>query len=110
MTLARNGSVASISLWKRPQGNALNTVWPDLDPRKRAAVVEEVFSIQIRLVKASEAFGGFGSLYFSEDITRFGFPYHFVSYINWSSEILYGSASLSEGGRVSEARHRSRSL
>jgi hypothetical protein len=54
------------------QGSALNTIWDDIDVSKKVVVVEEILAIQKRLITASNAFDGFGSLYFSKDTARLG--------------------------------------
>jgi hypothetical protein len=64
-------------IMEEAQGRALNHVWSGLEIEEKFAVVDEVLSIQKRLLATRHMFSGCGSLYFLNDATRLGFPKHF---------------------------------
>ncbi|OAL37386.1 hypothetical protein AYO20_03235 [Fonsecaea nubica] len=63
-------------LMEEAQGRPLNAIWPSLDIPDKLAVVDEVLSIQKRLIAASNVFDGYGSLYFADDVAKLGISHH----------------------------------
>ncbi|RMZ78597.1 hypothetical protein DV738_g3734, partial [Chaetothyriales sp. CBS 135597] len=55
------------------RGVDLKTAWPSLDIRQRMDLVEQIVTIQQRLLQASKSFRAYGSLYFTEDAAKFDF-------------------------------------
>jgi aminoglycoside phosphotransferase (APT) family kinase protein len=54
-------------------GHDLKTTWPALGLGQRTEVVDQIIAIQERLIQASKAFRGYGSLYFTSDAQKFKF-------------------------------------
>jgi hypothetical protein len=48
-------------------GDALNVVWPTLEVDKKFTVIDQMLSLQNRLLQGGVELGGYGSLYFTED-------------------------------------------
>ena len=63
-------------IMQEAQGRALNTVWSSFDIPEKLAVVDEVLSIQKRLIATGHIFSGYGSLYFAGDAAKLGFSRH----------------------------------
>lgn len=57
-------------------GQPLNVAWSSLDIPGKLAVVDEILSIQKRLVATRNIFSGYGSLYFADDATKLGISHH----------------------------------
>ncbi|KZF20427.1 kinase-like protein [Xylona heveae TC161] len=53
-------------------GIALNTTWHSLDVDQKFAIVDQILSLQTRLLQGSSGFSGYGSLYFTEDAITLG--------------------------------------
>ncbi|KIW14097.1 hypothetical protein PV08_06878 [Exophiala spinifera] len=64
-------------IMEEAQGRALNTVWSHLEIPEKLAIVDEVLSIQRRLVATKPMFSVYGSLYFLDDAAKLGFSRHF---------------------------------
>ncbi|OAL34630.1 hypothetical protein AYO20_06047 [Fonsecaea nubica] len=54
-------------------GADLKNTWPRLSVKQRIGVVDQIITIQERLLEASKRFQGYGSLYFTEDAAKFKF-------------------------------------
>ncbi|EXJ77593.1 hypothetical protein A1O3_09820, partial [Capronia epimyces CBS 606.96] len=54
-------------------GADLKTTWPRLSVKQRIGVVDQIITIQERLLEASKRFQVYGSLYFTEDGAKFNF-------------------------------------
>jgi hypothetical protein len=54
-------------------GADLKNTWPRLGVKQRMGVVDQIITIQERLLEASKHFKGYGSLYFTEDAAKFKF-------------------------------------
>ncbi|KIW77969.1 hypothetical protein Z517_07802 [Fonsecaea pedrosoi CBS 271.37] len=54
-------------------GADLKSTWPRLSVKQRIGVVDQIITIQERLLEASKRFQGYGSLYFTEDAAKFKF-------------------------------------
>lgn len=57
-------------------GRALNTLWSSLEIEEKLALIDEVLSIQKRLIATEHLFSGYGSLYFADDAAKIGFSQH----------------------------------
>ena len=53
-------------------GDALNAVWPTLEVDKKFTVIDQIVSLQNRLLQGGIKLGGYGSLYFTEDAIALG--------------------------------------
>lgn len=63
-------------IMEEAHGRPLNTSWSSLDIPAKVAVVDEVLSIQKRLIATRNVFNGYGSLYFADDAAKLGFSHH----------------------------------
>jgi hypothetical protein len=59
---------------KEAAGQDLKSAWPSLGLNQRTAVVDQVITVQERLLEASKTFHPYGSLYFADDAVKFNFP------------------------------------
>lgn len=59
-------------IMEEASGRPLNTVWSGLDIPNKLAIVDEVLSIQKRLIATRNIFSGYGSLYFVDDAAKIG--------------------------------------
>lgn len=57
-------------------GRPLNILWSSLDVPDKFAVVDEVLSIQKRLIATRDIFSGYGSLCFAGDAAKLGISRH----------------------------------
>jgi hypothetical protein len=53
-------------------GDALNVVWPTLEVDEKFTVIDQILSLQNRLLQGGVELGGYGSLYFTEDAIALG--------------------------------------
>ena len=54
-------------------GKPLNCVWSTMEIKEKFTVVDEILSVQKRLLAAGRTFSGFGSLYFADDASKLDF-------------------------------------
>lgn len=57
-------------------GRPLDAMWPSFDIPDKIAVVDEILSMQKRLIATANAFNGYGSLYFADDAAKLGISHH----------------------------------
>jgi hypothetical protein len=69
-------------------GDALNVVWPTLAVAKKFTVVDQILSLQDRLLWGGAELGGYGSLYFTEDAIALGCQSSYW----WRGRLLHVSA------------------
>ena len=63
-------------IMEEAHGRPLNTMWSSLDIPAKLAVVDEVLSIQKRLIATRDIFTGYGSMYFAGDAAKLGISHH----------------------------------
>src|SRR5271156_361846 len=59
-------------IMEEASGDALNVVWPTLEIDKKFTVIDQILSLQNRLLQGNVELGGYGSLYFTEDAIALG--------------------------------------
>jgi hypothetical protein len=63
-------------IMEEAHGRPLNAVWSNLAIPDKLAVVDEVLSIQKRLIATRNIFDGYGSMYFADDVAKLGISHH----------------------------------